>query len=79
MDTLIIGGGMANTFLFAQGYAVGRSLHEPGFAETVDAIMSQAAESGCKIVLQVDAVVAAELKRMPRRKPWPSTRFRTMR
>ncbi len=62
MDVLIVGGGMANTFLFGRGYGVGRSLHEPGFINRVDAILSQAAESGCRIVLPVDAVVAAELK-----------------
>jgi phosphoglycerate kinase len=62
MDFLFIGGGMANTFLFAQGSAVGKSLHEPGAVATVEAIFSAAAESGCKIVLPVDAVVAGELK-----------------
>ncbi len=62
MDHLIIGGGMANTFLFAQRYGVGRSLHEEGLVGTVDTILSQAAESGCRIVLPVDAVVASELK-----------------
>ncbi|MBI4723999.1 MAG: phosphoglycerate kinase, partial [Rhodomicrobium sp.] len=62
MDYLIVGGGMANTFLFAQHYGVGRSLCEPGLVGTVDAILSQAAESGCRIVLPVDAVVARELK-----------------
>lgn len=62
MDVLIIGGGMANTFLYTQNFRVGRSLHEPGSRDTVDAILSQAAESGCRIVLPVDAVVASELK-----------------
>ncbi len=62
MDFLFIGGGMANTFLFAQGYTVGKSLHEPGAIATVEAILAAAAESGCKIVLPVDAVVARELK-----------------
>jgi phosphoglycerate kinase len=62
MDYLIVGGGMANTFLFAQQHAVGRSLCEPGLVGTVDAILSQAAESGCRIVLPTDAVVASELK-----------------
>jgi phosphoglycerate kinase len=62
MDYLIIGGGMANTFLFAQKHSVGRSICEPGLVSKVDAILSQAAESGCRIVLPVDAVVASELK-----------------
>ena len=58
VDMLIIGGGMANTFLHAQGFKVGKSLCEPSFAETVEEIMSRAAESGCRIVLPTDAVVA---------------------
>jgi len=62
MDVIFIGGGMANTFLFAQGYSVGRSLHEPGAIATVEAIIAAAKESGCKIVLPADAVVASELK-----------------
>lgn len=55
---LIIGGGMANTFLHAQGYSVGKSLCEPSFTDTVEEIMSRAAETGCRIVLPSDAVVA---------------------
>jgi phosphoglycerate kinase len=55
---LIIGGGMANTFLHAQGFKVGKSLCEPAFADTVEKIMSRAAETGCRIVLPSDAVVA---------------------
>lgn len=62
MDYLIVGGGMANTFLYAKKVGVGKSLCEPGLVETVDAILSQAAESGCRIVLPVDAVVAKEFK-----------------
>jgi phosphoglycerate kinase len=41
---------------------VGRSLHEPGFVGTVDSILSQAAESRCRIVLPTDVVIAPELK-----------------
>ncbi len=62
VDILIIGGGMANTFLHAQGCPVGKSLCEPDFAETVEEIMSRAAETGCRIVLPTDAVVAKEFK-----------------
>jgi phosphoglycerate kinase len=62
VDMLIIGGGMANTFLHAQGFAVGKSLCEPDFAETVEEIMSRAAETGCRIVLPCDAVVAEEFE-----------------
>ena len=62
VDFLIIGGGMANTFLFAKGLSVGKSLHEPGAISTVEDIQRKAAEAGCKILLPVDAVVASELK-----------------
>ena len=62
VDYLIIGGGMANTFLFAKGSAIGKSLHEPGAVSTVEDIQRKAAAAGCKIVLPVDAVVAGELK-----------------
>ena len=58
VDRLVIGGGMANTFLFAQGKAVGTSLCEKDMAETARTIMARAAEAGCEIVLPVDAVVA---------------------
>jgi len=58
VDRLIIGGGMANTFLYAQGKAIGKSLCEKDMAETARAIMAGAAEAGCEIVLPVDAVVA---------------------
>jgi phosphoglycerate kinase len=62
VDTLIIGGGMANTFLNAAGVAVGRSLCEHDLAGTARGIMARAKDAGCEIVLPVDAVVAAELK-----------------
>ncbi|MEJ2117097.1 MAG: phosphoglycerate kinase [Alphaproteobacteria bacterium] len=60
VDILFIGGGMANTFLHAQGYNVGKSLCEPDFADTVGQIMESAAASGCHIALPTDAVVAKE-------------------
>ncbi len=62
MDYLIVGGGMANTFLFAKNVGVGKSLCEKDQLETVNAILSQAAASGCRIVLPTDAVVATEFK-----------------
>ncbi len=62
VDALIIGGAMANTFLAAQGVAVGKSLAEHGLANTAREILASAAAKGCRIVLPVDAVVAAELK-----------------
>jgi phosphoglycerate kinase len=62
VNLLIIGGGMANTFLFAQGKAVGKSLCEKDLADTARSILADAAKIGCRIVLPVDAVVAKEFK-----------------
>lgn len=58
VDMVIVGGGMANTFLYAQGVQVGKSLCEPDYIDTVENILGRAAESGCKIVLPTDVVVA---------------------
>jgi phosphoglycerate kinase len=60
VDQLIIGGGMANTFLFAQGCDVGKSLCEKDMAEDARKIMEEAGAAGCEVVLPIDAVVAAE-------------------
>ena len=62
VDFLIIGGAMANTFLFAEGKKIGRSLCEKDFAPTVRSIFAAAHAAKCEIVLPVDAVVAQELK-----------------
>lgn len=62
VDALVIGGGMANTFLAAQGIDVGKSLCEHDLAETARSIMSAAEASGCTIVLPVDGVIAREFK-----------------
>ena len=62
VDALVIGGGMANTFLAAQGKAVGKSLCEHDLLDTARAILKTAAEAGCTIMLPVDAVVASEFK-----------------
>ncbi|HDL16634.1 MAG TPA: phosphoglycerate kinase [Rhizobiales bacterium] len=61
-DCLIIGGGMANTFLHAKGVDVGASLCEPDLAGTAREIMQAAKEKGCEILLPVDVVVASEFK-----------------
>ena len=61
-DVLIIGGGMANTFLFAQGTAVGSSLCEKDMAGTARTIMATAKDAGCEIVLPVDVVVAEKFE-----------------
>jgi phosphoglycerate kinase len=62
VDMLVIGGGMANTFLFAQGVEIGSSLCEKDMADTARAILEKAKAENCEIVLPVDAVVAAEFK-----------------
>ena len=61
MDKLIIGGGMANTFLLAQGKSIGKSLAEADLVETAKNILVKAKECGCEILLPVDAVVANAL------------------
>lgn len=58
VDALVIGGGMANTFLHAQGVKVGKSLCEKDLAATALRIVDKAEASGCAIILPVDAVVA---------------------
>jgi phosphoglycerate kinase len=60
VDHLIIGGGMANTFLAAQGVDVGASLCEHDLTDTANGILENAANSGCKIHLPDDVVVAKE-------------------
>ncbi len=75
VDILIIGGGMANTFLHAQGCSVGKSLCEPDFADTVEEIMSRAAETGCRIVLPSDAVVAEKFEANAPNKVYPVTQI----
>ncbi len=62
VDVLIIGGGMANTFLAAQGKAVGKSLHERDLVATARQILDQAARDNREIVLPVDALVAQKFE-----------------
>ena len=62
VDILIIGGGMANTFLHAQGKPIGKSLAEKDMADTARAIMDKAAKKNVKILLPVDGIVAKEFK-----------------
>ncbi|WP_417601724.1 phosphoglycerate kinase [Pararhodobacter oceanensis] len=62
VDHLVIGGGMANTFLAAQGKPVGTSLCEHDLAETAREILAKAETAGCKIHLPVDLVVARDFK-----------------
>src|SRR5580658_860831 len=62
VDILIIGGGMANTFLFAEGNGVGKSLCEKDLADTARSIVAAAEKAKCRILLPVDANVAKEFK-----------------
>ncbi|MCR9114846.1 MAG: phosphoglycerate kinase [Rhodobacteraceae bacterium] len=62
VDKLVIGGGMANTFLAAQGLNVGKSLCEHDMADTAREIMTKAGAAGCEIILPADVVVAREFK-----------------
>lgn len=61
-NMLVVGGGMANTFLFAKGFSVGKSLCEPDLADTAREIMAAAAHRDCEIVLPIDVVTAREFK-----------------
>jgi phosphoglycerate kinase len=61
VETLIIGGAMANTFLVALGKNVGKSLYEPDLVKTATEVMAKAKKLGRQIVLPIDAVVAEKL------------------
>jgi len=62
VDRLVIGGGMANTFLAAQGFEIGKSLAERDMADTALDILARAEDATCEIVLPIDIVVADEFK-----------------
>lgn len=72
LDRLAIGGGMANTFLAAQGHDVGASLCEHDLGDTACEIMATAQKAGCELLLPVDVVTAEEVK------PGASTNLRTL-
>ena len=65
VDHLIIGGGMANTFLAARGVAVGKSLAEHDLASTAEEILAAAEKAGCTVHLPYDVVVAKEFAANP--------------
>jgi len=58
VDGLVIGGGMANTFLHALGYGIGKSLAEKDLADTANRIMETAEEHKCAVILPIDGAVA---------------------
>ncbi len=59
-DSLIIGGGMAYTFLYAQGYSIGKSLFEEDYLDTAKTLLTKAAEKNVEIILPEDHVAAKE-------------------
>ncbi|MCC7260088.1 MAG: phosphoglycerate kinase [Alphaproteobacteria bacterium] len=61
MDMMVVGGGMANTFLYAQGHSVGASLCEPSLKKTALEILKKAEKHGCEILLPEDVVAARTL------------------
>lgn len=61
VDAVLLGGGMANTFLLAEGKAVGDSLVESDLVDTANAVIEQAKEQGVELLLPVDVVAAATL------------------
>ena len=63
VDMLVLGGGMANTFLLAQGKAIGKSLAEPDRADDARRILAKAAANGVRVILPVDVIVAKEVTR----------------
>ncbi len=70
-DVLIIGGGMANTFLKAQGHAVGDSLVEDGQLEAARALIDEVAQRNCHLLLPIDVVVADRFAADARQKTVP--------
>jgi phosphoglycerate kinase len=62
VETLVIGGAMANTFLAAEGINIGKSLYEPDHLETARKVIHMANEAGAVILLPTDVVVAKEFK-----------------
>ncbi len=62
VDFLVLGGGMANTFLYAKGISMGKSLYEKNMKKTALCIMEKAKEVGCEIILPKDVIVVSDLK-----------------
>jgi phosphoglycerate kinase len=61
IDTLIIGGGIANTFIAAEGYTVGRSLYEPDLIDEAERLSQTAKNRGAEIIVPTDVIVADKL------------------
>ena len=63
LDSIIIGGGMANTFLFAKGAPMGNSLYEPDLKDTANEILTFSKQNNCNILLPVDIITANKLEK----------------
>ena len=75
IDILVLGGGMANTFLLAQGRSVGKSVAEPDRAEDARRILALAEAKGVMVVLPVDVIVAKEITRGTEYKTLPADKI----
>lgn len=72
VDALVVGGGIANTFLAATGVAVGKSLHEPDMVDVAKRLLAQAKAKGIDIPIPVDVVVAREFAATARAETKPA-------
>ncbi len=75
VDVLVLGGGMANTFLLAQGKAVGKSLAEHDMVDEARRVLAAAEKAGVKVILPVDVVVAKEVTRGTEYKTIPAEKI----
>ncbi|MGZ8514195.1 MAG: phosphoglycerate kinase [Candidatus Limnocylindrales bacterium] len=75
VDMLVLGGGMANTFLLAQGKAIGKSLAEPDRVDDARRILATADAHGVRVVLPVDVIVAKEVTRGTEYKTLPAEKI----
>ena len=75
VDMLILGGGMANTFLLAQGKAIGKSLAEPDRVDDARRILETAEKNGVRVVLPIDVIVAKEVTRGTEYKTLPAEKI----
>jgi phosphoglycerate kinase len=75
VDLLVLGGGMANTFLLAQGKAIGKSLAEPDRVEDARRILATAEKNRVRVVLPVDVIVAKEVTRGTEYKTLPAEKI----
>ncbi len=78
VDLLVLGGGMANTFLLAQGKAVGKSLAEHDRVEDARRILEAAESNGVRVVLPVDVIVAKEVTRGTEYKTLPADKIKVI-